>query len=180
MMKRRIEVVRYDPQWPERFQKEAEELLEVFGSNIEAIHHIGSTAVPGIKAKPIIDVLVVVRDLERVGRRDEEMRARGYIAKGSFGIPGRRFFIKGTETERTHHVHVFGQRHPAIRRHLAFRDYLRVHSDRARAYSRLKAKLAREFPHDIEGYMAGKDAFIRTIEKEAQGWNDRRRGTGTT
>ena len=179
-MKRRIEVVPYDPLWPERFREEAQELLEVFGSNVQAIHHVGSTAIPGIKAKPIIDVLVVARDLEQVDRHNKEMAARGYIPKGSFGIPGRRFFIKGTETERSHHVHIFARGHSAIHRHLAFRDYLRAHPGRAQAYGRLKEELARTFRHDIEGYMAGKDAFIKTIEKEAQAWKDRRKGTDKT
>jgi GrpB-like predicted nucleotidyltransferase (UPF0157 family) len=176
-MKRTIEVVPYDSAWPERFREEAEDLLELFGSQVVAIHHVGSTAIPGIRAKPIIDVLVVVRDLEEIDQRNEEMVARGYIPKGSFGIPGRRFFIKGTETERTHHVHVFGRGHPAIRRHLTFRDYLRAHPERARAYSDLKAELARRFRHDIEGYMAGKDAFIKAIEKEGRAWQDRREAT---
>lgn len=179
-MNRTIEVVPYNPAWPERFREEAEALLELFASLIVAIHHVGSTAIPGIVAKPIIDVLVVVRDLEQVDRHDKEMASRGYIPKGSFGIPGRRFFIKGTETERTHHVHVFARAHPAIRRHLAFRDYLRAHPVRARAYGRLKEELARTFRHDIEGYMAGKDAFIKTIEREAQAWKDRREGTNKT
>jgi len=178
-VKRRIEVVPYDPGWPERFRREAEQLRTVFGSQVVAIHHVGSTAIPGIKAKPIIDILVVVEDLDQVDRRNAEMAARGYIPKGSFGIPKRRFFIKGTETERTHHVHVFGLAHPAIRRHLAFRDYLRAHPGRARAYSRLKEELARKFRHDIEGYMAGKDAFIKNIETEAQAWKDRRKADKT-
>ena len=176
-MKRTIEVVPYDPEWAQRFREEAEQLLEVFGSLVVAVHHVGSTAVPGLEAKPIIDILVVVRDLEQVHHYNEAMATRGYIPKGSFGIQGRRFFIKGTETERTHHIHVFARGHPAIRRHLAFRDYLRAHPDRARAYGRLKAKLARRFRHDIEGYMAGKDAFIKTIEKEATAWQDQRSRT---
>jgi len=172
-MRRIIEVVPYDRRWPDRFSEEAEALEEVFGMEIVAIHHVGSTAIPGIRAKPIIDVLVEVRDLGRIDGFASEMSARGYIPKGEFGIPGRRFFIKGSETERTHHIHVFESGHPAAERHLAFRDYLRAHPEAARAYGNLKAELATEFRHDIEGYMAGKDAFIKEIERKATAWKRR-------
>lgn len=175
-MKRVIEVVPHDPRWSEQFEQEADELIAIFGEEIVAIHHIGSTSIPGIVAKPIIDVLVEVRDIERIDAFNEAMTARGYIPKGAFGIAGRRFFIKGSETERTHHIHVFERAHAGspqpstFERHIAFRDYLRAHPNEAQAYSRLKAELARRFPHDIDGYTAGKDDFIREIERKADVW----------
>jgi len=169
-MARTITVVPYDPCWPQRFQREADRLAAIFGAQVVAIHHIGSTAIPHIHAKPIIDLLVAVQDVNRIDAFDAEMTRRGYLPRGTFGIPGRRFFIKGSEKARTHHIHVFGHGHPAIARHLNFRDYLIAHPQQAQAYSRLKQRLARQFPHDIEGYMAGKDAFIQSINRQARAW----------
>ncbi|MBS3784966.1 MAG: GrpB family protein [Anaerolineae bacterium] len=177
-MTRHIEVVPHNPHWSEQFEQEVDELTAVFGEEIVAAHHIGSTAIPGIVAKPIIDILLEVRDIGRIDAFNEEMRARGYLPKGAFGIPGRRFFIKGTEESRTHHIHVFQAGDPEFRRHLTFRDYLRAHRDEAQAYSRLKQELAQRVPHDIEGYMAGKDAFIKEIERRAEAWNSTRDRTG--
>ena len=175
-MLRRIEVVPYDAHWRELFEAEVAQLRSILGREMVAAHHIGSTAIPGIVAKPIIDVLVEVRDIEEIDAFNHEMMAHGYIPRGEFGITGRRFFIKGTETERTHHIHVFEHREAGshrsgtVRRHLAFRDYLRAHPEEAQAYSRLKEELAQQFRHDIEGYMAGKDDFIKDIERRALAW----------
>jgi GrpB-like predicted nucleotidyltransferase (UPF0157 family) len=179
-MSRRIEVVPHDPQWAEQFEQEVEELTLILGREIVAIHHIGSTAIPGIVAKPIIDVLVEVRDIERIDAFNGAMIARGYLPKGTFGIAGRRFFIKGDETHRTHHIHAFERGHPQVARHLAFRDYLRAHFGEAEAYGRLKEALARRFPHDIEGYMAGKHDFIREIERRAELWMRREEEANST
>jgi len=169
-MTRKIEVVPHKPRWSELFQEVVEDLTAVFGPEIVAAHHIGSTAIPRILAKPIVDVLLVVREIDQVDSFNQDMMERGYRPQGEFGIPGRRFFIKGSESHRTHHIHVFEEGHAAIDRHLAFRDYLRAHSDEAQAYSRLKEELARRFPHDIDGYMAGKHDFIKEIERRAQAW----------
>lgn len=169
-MTRRIEATSYKPEWPERFEEEARELASIFGDEIVATHHIGSTAIPGISAKPIIDILVEVRDIERIDDFNAEMVARGYVPKGEFGIPRRRFFIKGSETARTHHIHVFEVGNPESVRHLAFRDHLRTHAEAAQAYSRLKEELARRFPHDIDAYIAGKDGFVEEIERKALAW----------
>ena len=101
-MQRVIEVVDHDPGWKGQFEAEADIWRRLLGKDVVAIHHVGSTAIPGICAKPIIDLLVVVRDIERVDELDAEMVSRGYLPRGEYGIPGRRFFIKGTETHRTH------------------------------------------------------------------------------
>lgn len=169
-----IEVVPHDSRWRVLFERGASELMEILGAGVVAIHHVGSTAIPNISAKPIIDVLVEVRDIERIDDFNREMIDRGYLPKGEFGISGRRFFIKGDEEQRSHHIHVFQVGHPAIARHLAFRDYMIAHPEEAKAYSRLKEELARKFPHDIEGYMAGKDDFIKEIDGQAQAWKKRR------
>jgi len=135
-----------------------------------ACHHIGSTAIPGAWAKPIIDILLVVSDLASLDGRDEDMIALGYLPKGENGITGRRYYRKGTDDVHTHHVHAFPVGHPDIARHLTFRDYMCAHPDDARAYSDLKRSLAAQFSEDVDRYVAGKDAFIREMDRRALAW----------
>ena len=143
---RKIVVVDYHPEWAEAFEREAARIAEVLGENMVAIHHIGSTSVPGLCAKPIIDIMPVVRDIGAVDECNEGFIALGYTPMGEFGIPGRRYFHKGGD-ERTHHVHVFAEENAeAIERHLAVSAYLRAHADEARAYGELKRALAARFP----------------------------------
>lgn len=170
-MARRIEVVPYDPNWLAMFDAEAEDIAVILGAELVAIHHIGSTSIPAIKAKPVIDLLVEVHDIEKMDDFNADMVALGYEPMGEYGIPGRRFFRKPDEFTRTHHVHVFGAGHPDIERHLDFRDYLIAHPEEAQAYSRMKEGLAREYPEDVERYTEGKDAFIKEIDAKAKAWN---------
>jgi GrpB-like predicted nucleotidyltransferase (UPF0157 family) len=164
-----VEVCNYNPDWPKQFQLEAERLKNLFGDELLAVHHIGSTAVPGLQAKPVLDLLPVVRDIRRVDTFNQAMRTMGYQPKGEYGIPGRRFFIKGGN-RRTHHVHVFQHGDPEIHRHLVFRDYLRAHPHEAERYGKLKAELALKHPWDIEAYMAGKAGLVRELERAALEW----------
>lgn len=165
-----VNVVPYDPQWRERFVQEAAALRDIFGDLLVALHHIGSTSVPGLPAKPIIDMLPVVWDITRVDARNAAMMALGYEPMGEFGILGRRYFRKGGD-HRTHQLHVFQyDNREAIDRHLAFRDYLRAHQDDAERYGALKVELARRHPTDIIAYMEGKDPFIKAMEHTALLW----------
>lgn len=141
------------------------------GGNLLAVHHIGSTSIPGMPAKPIIDLLAVVADIGEVDRHLTQVEALGYEAKGEFGIPGRRFFRRDDAAGvRTHHIHAFESGSPHIERHLAFRDYLRSHSEPAMRYGELKRRLAAAHPNDIEAYMDGKDGFIKEVEARALAW----------
>ncbi len=133
------------------------------------IHHIGSTSVPGLSAKPIIDLMPEVVDINALDDFDEAMESLGYTVKGEFGISGRRFYLKGL-IDRTHHVHAFESGSEGLIRHLAVRDYLRDHPDEAAAYADLKIKLAAQFPHDNEGYCDGKHEFVRLLESRALRW----------
>ncbi len=173
-MLRRVEVVPHSPGWADEFRAEAERLRATLGDEIVAVHHVGSTAIPGIKAKPIIDILLEVREVEGLDEANSEMAELGYEARGEFGIPGRRFFVKHTEGRRTHHIHAFTTGDPELERHLAFRDFMVGHPEHADAYGRLKEDLAKRFPTDIEGYMDGKDAFIKEMEKRALTWRGSR------
>lgn len=165
----RVEVVDYNPAWVTAFRQEAHRLRAVFGEGLVAIHHIGSTSVPGLSAKPVIDIMPVVRDIARVDTFNSQMQAIGYECMGEFGIPGRRYFRRGGDV-RTHHVHVFAAGDSNVNRHLVFRDYLRLHSEDAARYAALKSKLAQKFPHDIDGYVDGKDALVKEIEAKASAW----------
>jgi GrpB-like predicted nucleotidyltransferase (UPF0157 family) len=171
-MVRRVVVSPYDPSWPAQFRAEADALTHLWVNQIVAVHHIGSTAIPGAFAKPIVDVLVEVHDIEAIDTYDDEMIRRGYLPKGENGIPRRRFFLKGTEETRTHHIHVYQACDPQIARHLAFRDFMIAHPKEAEAYSHLKQTLAARFPEDIASYVEGKDGFVQEIERRALLWRD--------
>ncbi len=167
-----IEVVPYTPDWKHKFAQEAQQIAQALAPLIVALHHIGSTSIPGIYAKPIIDILVEVNDLAQVDRQTPAMTALGYQAMGEYGIPGRCYFRKETATgQRTHHVHIFRRRSPEVLRHLVFRDYLIAHPAEAQAYSDLKRELVQQLSlDDIEGYMDGKDRFIKLMEQRALAW----------
>lgn len=169
-MVRHVIVVPYDPAWPVLAAAEMVRLCSVFGAELVEMHHFGSTAVPGLSAKPIIDLLPEVVDIARVDALNPAMQALGYTPMGENGIPRRRYFWRGQDDEHTHHVHVFQQGDSEVTRHLAVRDYLRTHSDEAAAYGQLKEELARRFPTDVDGYIEGKDAFVKALEQRALEW----------
>ena len=164
-----VEVVPYNPNWPAQFEAEASILREVLGDIVVAIHHMGSTSVPGLQAKPIIDMLPEVTDLEALDALTSRFEACGYEVMGAYGIPGRRYFRKGGD-HRTHHIHAFASGDPNIDRHLAFRDYLRAHPAVAQEYGRVKEESARRSNNDIEDYCDAKDPFIKLHEPKALAW----------
>jgi GrpB-like predicted nucleotidyltransferase (UPF0157 family) len=165
---RNIIVVPHNPLWAEQFRREAAFISSILGAELLSVHHIGSTAVPGISAKPVIDIMPIVSDIQRLDALNAAMGRIGYDPMGEYGITGRRFFVKGDDTNRTHHVHAYEPNNPEVSRHLEFRNYLRGHPQDAQKYSRLKIQLAERFREDIDGYMAGKDAFIKSILLRAQ------------
>ena len=166
---RQVIVLPYQSEWASEYMREADRLREVFGARLKQIYHMGSTSVPGLAAKPIIDILPVVDALEGIEQFDAQMEALGYEAKGEFGMPGRRYYRKGGD-ERTHHIHLYATGNREIKRHLVFRDYLRAHPEEAAAYGALKEQLATTYPLDIEAYIAGKDAFVKELEQRAIAW----------
>jgi GrpB-like predicted nucleotidyltransferase (UPF0157 family) len=171
MMTRKVIVVPHDPNWQRAFLAESPHLASALGDNVVNIYHIGSTSIPTIYAKPIIDILIEVEDLAKVDERDREIGSLGYIGMGEHGIVGRRFFRKdNSEGMRTHHIHTFETGSPQIDRHLAFRDYLISHPETALEYSKLKQQLAQKYPTDIQSYMDGKAEFISEVDKKAAQW----------
>lgn len=165
-----VKVVPYNPDWERMYRQESFCLRNILRNELVAIYHIGSTSVPGLAAKPIIDIMPVVKDINRIDRLNLEFERLGYECMGEFGISGRRYFRKGGDN-RTHQMHVFQQDNRTdIDRHLAVRDYLRTHPSEAAHYGALKQGLALRFPHDIEGYCDGKDGFMKQLEAKALAW----------
>lgn len=170
-MPMQVRVDPHNPAWAEMFAIEAERIATALGSNFVAAHHVGSTAIPAIVAKPIIDLLIEVAEIDAVDAHNAEMNALEYEAMGELGIPLRRYFRKdNSEGVRTHHVHVFATGNPQIERHLAFRDFMNAHPAWARQYSQLKLELVARYPDSIERYMDGKDSFIKQIDELAAIW----------
>lgn len=135
------------------------------------VHHMGSTAIEGMAAKPIVDMLLVVSDLDDLDRKGAALQALGYEVMGEFGIPGRRYFRRCTpEGVRSHHLHAYRQGSPEVQRHLAFRDYMNAHPAAAQAYAALKQGLATAFPEGGVGYVEGRDAFVKAHEAKALAW----------
>lgn len=166
---RKVEVSSYNEKWIQMFCEEAKKLNLIFGNEIIDIYHIGSTSVSGLKAKPIIDIMPVVKDINNVDKYNIEMQEIGYAPKGEKGIVNRRYFQKGGDN-RSHHVHIYQIGSYEIKRHLAFRDYLKSHPDEIKNYGELKEKLARQFPNDIDSYINGKDYFVKDMELKALEW----------
>jgi GrpB-like predicted nucleotidyltransferase (UPF0157 family) len=141
-----MEIVDLDPNWISAFEKEAAMLRSIFGERLIDVHHIGSTAVPRLPAKPIIDILVVLDDTSDINSFNSAMEALGYRVRGECldapvpGTPGRFYFSKETNGVRSHHVHVCAKGHQEIFDKLAFRDYLRMHEDVAAAYAGVKRR----------------------------------------
>ncbi|MBB6454807.1 GrpB-like predicted nucleotidyltransferase (UPF0157 family) [Salirhabdus euzebyi] len=168
---RKVEVVPHQSRWADMFEEEKKKIKKVLQNQLIHLYHIGSTAIPNIKAKPVIDLLGEVGNIKSIDSFNQSMLEIGYEAKGENGIPGRRFFMKGGNN-RTHHLHLFERGNDEIKRHLAFKEYMIAHPVEAKDYSRLKERLALQFPTDIDSYIQGKDAFIKKIDEKAKTWKN--------
>ena len=165
----RVVLLEYDPRWPLQFEEEKARILAAIRPAVVAIEHVGSTAVPGLAAKPIIDILIGVSGLDDDRACIASLAAIGfeYVAEYEQELPERRYFRKGPALARTHHLHMVEFGGPFWRRHLAFRDYLRAHPEEAQRYAALKRELAARFGVDREGYTNAKAAFVGEIESRA-------------
>ena len=157
----------YDPMWPSRFEIEAEQLGSAIGEPLVRVEHVGSTAIPGLAAKPVIDIQLSVRSMAPRATYLEPLRRLGYRWALDPWTDEHEFFSRDEDGERTFHVHVCPAGSEWERRHLAFRDWLRDHPDDAAAYERLKRDLAERHPRDTYSYADAKGAFVREIEAKA-------------
>jgi NAD-dependent deacetylase len=164
-----ITIVDYDPAWSKLYEKERERIRKALSDVVVDIEHIGSTAVAGLAAKPVIDILVGLRTLDLTNEHVTTMKQLGYDYLGEFGLPGRLYFRKGGATS-THHVHAVESGGEQWSRHLAFRDYLRAHPDEAGRYAEAKRRLAVEVDHDWYEYVEHKNVFADQLFARAWDW----------
>ena len=161
LSKEPVRMVPHDPAWKQRFLEEKMRLQAAIGAYVLDIQHIGSTAVPGIVAKPIIDIGAAVENFEAANVCVAPLTALGYEYHGENGIPRRHFFVFGTP--RSIHLHMFERSSAEWQNHLLFRDYLRSHPQQAAAYSALKIELAARLGHDRASYTDAKAPFISRV-----------------
>lgn len=161
---RAYEIIDYDPAWPEMFEKEAARIKAALGDVAVRIEHVGSTAVPGLAAKPIIDIQVSVAEMFPRERFVAPLEALGYLFLPDPTDPDHEYLKREVGGARTHQIHVCPAGSEWERRHLLFRDHLRAHQEDAARYAELKRRLAAEHPNDILGYIDGKTPFVREIE----------------
>lgn len=162
---RAVRIAEYDPAWPEQFRRLARRAADALGEIVLAIEHVGSTAVPGLAAKPVVDLDVVVRR-EDVSRAIDRLAAIGYAHRGARGVPGREAF-RPPPGEAKHHLYVCVPESPRLRDHLLFRDYLRAHPETAREYAALKRALADSHRDDRDAYQDAKGAFVDAVTRRA-------------
>jgi GrpB-like predicted nucleotidyltransferase (UPF0157 family) len=159
-----IEIVQYDPEWPTRFASERERLLPLLGAEI---HHTGSTAVPGMPAKPVIDLMALVQELDAPIPALLEQGGYRYPEAFNATLSHRRWLCRPTAVHRTHHLYLVDER-AELARHLRFRDLLRASATLRDEYARLKRELAERIGDDREAYSEAKSAFIDRVEADAR------------
>ncbi len=167
MYRRHIIVQPYDEMWKQDFISISNEIRDALGELALRIEHVGSTSVPGLSAKPVIDIDVVIRDHSVLDEVVSRLAKIGYQHEGNLGIAGREAFgYEGKEHLKEHHLYVCPEDSPELKRHIAFRDYLRSHPDAAQEYSRIKEEAASFYPYDIDQYIGHKSPVIEKIYKE--------------
>lgn len=166
----KYEVVEYDPQWLEQFQNEKKILSNIFGDALLSVEHIGSTSVPGLSAKPILDILVTVNTLKILSVFRSALMLAGYKTLGSYVMPNSELFVKEECGVRKINLHVFPNSHPHVKEMLLIRDYFRSHPQAVKEYAELKRLLVAKYPNDYSSYRREKDLwmknFLKTLKEE--------------
>ena len=168
-----IVVSDYDPNWPVLFEQERTSIQKALGSSAVAIEHVGSTAIPGLPSKPIIDLLVGVPSLEEARKRcigAIEALGYKYLPEYASWLPDELFFRKGPPGPWTHHIHLMEPSNPRWEALLVFRDYLRTHPEAATAYANIKRALAASSNDNIAAYRNGKTIFVEETTAKAHAW----------
>jgi GrpB-like predicted nucleotidyltransferase (UPF0157 family) len=171
-----VELVPHSPGWAKRAEEESARLREAVGGTLVVVHHIGSTSIPDILAKPVIDLMPLVEDLAALDAREDAVRALGYDWYGEFGLAGRRYCKKDDPAtkKRQFNVHFYQVDNPGVSRHLVFRDYLRAHPKIAKEYEAEKVRAAALQPNDVLRYNDEKNDWIKRVEADAIAWAAKR------
>lgn len=157
----RVSLLPYHPAWQDLFEQERDILRASLGDLVLEVQHVGSTSIPGMVAKPILDIAIAVRDFDEAKACVAPIEQLGYLYRGELGIPRRHYFVKGEP--RTHHIHMLEITSQEWKNHLLFRDILTRDPQKARAYANLKIELAQRFPNDRGAYTDAKAPLIQQI-----------------
>jgi GrpB-like predicted nucleotidyltransferase (UPF0157 family) len=168
----RIRIVPHDPRWADAFLREAKMLNDALCESSIRLFHIGSTAIPGIQAKPILDILLSTPSLSSLDSRSAVFEKLGYECKGEYGLEGRRYYVFGDQSthEAFVHIHAWQEVRPEISNHLNFRDYLRSRPDEAKRYEAVKIAAVQRNGADRTKYMNLKAPIIEELLQSANHW----------
>lgn len=169
---RKYSLSNYDPNWISKFDSIKELLLKLFGDKALKIEHVGSTSVPGMKAKPLIDILVVVEKLESFEQEKELMTQAGYEWHYYHDPDGLTFSKFGPDGEKLEGVHLCEESSLWVRQFIVVRDYSRAHPEKAKEYSKLKQKIVEMYPNDYSAYRNAKAPFLEQLKQEAYLWEE--------
>lgn len=164
----KVKLLPHNPQWVDLYKDEEKIICSAIGKHIKSIQHVGSTSIRGVNSKPIIDIAIGVESLKDAEGCIEAMKKLGYDYKYYAGVRGRRFFAKGTKSNRTFYVHMEPINGRVWKNHTLFRDYLRKHKESIEEYNEIKKLLAREYKNDCQTYTIMKDPFIKKILRMAK------------
>lgn len=163
-----VKLEEYNTNWTQEYLKEEQILKDVLKDRIIEIHHIGSTSIPGLKAKPIIDILIVIKSLEEIPDIESILTNYDYSNRGQQGIGDRFFFAKGPEEARSHYIHFVEPNSDTYYNQVYFKNYLIEHPEYIKQYCDLKSELAEKYADDRPKYTQGKNDFITSVIKLAK------------
>ncbi|MCJ0913576.1 GrpB family protein [Mammaliicoccus sciuri] len=169
----KVNIEKYNPYWVNLFANESNNIKRILGDELHSIHHIGSTSIPHISAKPIIDIMPIVNNIDNVDKYNLAFEEFDYDMHGEYGIVNRRYFTKLDKqtNKKLYHVHLYDRKDDKnIIRHLAFRDFLIEFPEVAKEYEDLKMTLINKYCGDKEKYVNGKNEFVKMTEKLAINW----------
>lgn len=175
-IKRKYSISEYDPNWVSKFESVKKLISEIFGSKALQIEHVGSTSIPGMKAKPLIDVLIIVNDVKDLSKETLKMVGIGYEWGENYIAPDTLLFFKtGPDGEKLENIHVCQVDAPKTRQFIVMRDFFRTFSEKAKQYADLKESNFQKHPDDYPAYRAAKAPFLTQMEKEAYEWEESRK-----
>ena len=163
---RKYNIVPYDPDWINQFDSKRKILSEIFEDRVVSFEHVGSTAVPGLAGKPVIDILVLVDDITTTFALNQKMESAGFKNLGEYVMPGSRLFVEESGDTRLVNIHVFPKNHPHVKEMLDLRNYLRSHTDTVKEYSKLKSDLYAKYPNDYGEYRKQKDEWMNNLKEQ--------------